>query len=67
VQTRTPGSFPEAINLGDTSNLVTEVDIYHLYNDTTDTDSVTFYWEPELSAETSGEVTAQGLGVVRDT
>lgn len=34
------------IDWNDTSNLLSEVDIYREYNDTTET-SVTFYWEPE--------------------
>lgn len=67
IQARTPGVLPESIDMGDANNLITEVDIYRVWLDSTDTDAVTFYWEPSPGFDSNGETTAQGLGFIRDT
>lgn len=67
LQARLPGEYRQFIDLTQNGTLLTEVDVYRVYNDETDTSAVEFAWEPAPGQEaTTGRTTSGGLAYVRN-
>ena len=67
---RLPGEFWEAPNLDSESTRLTHVDVYRVWQDSTDTASVSLEWEPDwascVDAGSNTLTTSGAVGIVRD-